>query len=138
MMFLHRLPQRFARDLARIVEQRALNAGDVVMRWNAAAAPADKNVESSYPTPVPMTETVGALIHWVSQRAVERGFTEFKAGDAIVSFEQEVDLDRRDLVFELPDGQTYVQSTVGKAVAQFWDVVIGGEPLTRTLLLRLK
>lgn len=138
-MILHRLPQLVRRHMGLLIQQGLLNTGPIILRWNSAAAPADRNLEATYVVPVPQQETVTAFIHWVSQRAVERGFTDFKAGDAIVTFESTAELDgRRDLVFEFPDGGIYVQQATGKSVVQFWDVFIGGETLTRTLLLRLK
>lgn len=138
-MLLHRLPQIIRRHLGALVQEGLLNTGDIVLRWNASAAPADRNLEATYAPPTPAELTVKAFIHWVSVRAVERGFTDFKAGDAIVTFESDVELDnKRDLRFEMPGGEIYVQASAGKSVAQFWDVYIGGEMLTRTLLLRLK
>jgi hypothetical protein len=138
MMSLHTLPSTFARHLGAITEGRLLNAGDVILRWNTAELPSDPNLEATYAAPVAATATIPALIHYVSARAIERNFTEFRAGDAIISFEPSVNLELPGLVFELPDGQIYVQASSGKQVVEFWDVVLGGVPMTRTLLLRLK
>lgn len=138
MMSLHRLPETFGRRLSGIIDGGLLNAGDVILRWDTSVAPADQNVEEQYLPPVPATETLGALIHWVSTRTIERGFTDFKAGDAIITFDPVVDLERPGLTFELPDGNVYVQAAAGKQIMEFWDVVIGGVPSTKTLLLRLK
>lgn len=138
MMSLHRLPERFQRQLSRIVDNKLLNAGEIILRWNVADAPTDRNLEATYVAADLMQLTFNALIHWISQRTIERGFTEFKAGDAIITFDPDVDLTKRDLVFVLPDGRTYVQASAGKDLIEFWDVVLGGQPMTRTLLLRLK
>lgn len=139
MMSLHRFPRRFQRDLGGLVQNKQLNVSDLILRWNSGTPAGDRNLEASYAAAVPAELTVSAFIHWVSMRAIERGFTDFKAGDVIVTFEADVSLDdKRDLVFVFPDEQVYVQQSTGKTIVQFWDVFIGGEPLTRTLLLRLK
>lgn len=139
MISLHTLPDRFARHLSAIIDNKLLNAGQVILRWNTQAGPTDRNLEQTYPEPVETSLPVNALIHFISERTIDRGFTSFKAGDAIITFDADVDLTQRDLVFLLPpDGAVYVQASAGKDVMQFWDVVIGGNPLTRTLLLRLK
>lgn len=137
-MLLHNLPDLYTRHLGGLVEGKLLNAGDVILRWNSAPAPTDRNLEATYVAPIAATSTISALIHWVQMRTVQRGFTEFEAGDAIITFEAAVDLTPQDLVFELPDGKIYVQASVGKKLTEFWDVCIGGLPLSRTLLLRLK
>ncbi len=140
MMFLHTLGQRISRDLGAMIAGRNLNTGDVVFHWDAAPGPTDRNVEASYSAASPQAETKQGLIHWVSVRSVAQGaFSEFQAGDAIVTFTADVVIaGKRGLYFTLPDGNDYVQANVGKKVIEFWDVYVGGEALSITLLLRRK
>jgi len=141
MMSLHTLSQRFSRHRDSLLERGRMNVGDIVLHWDAAPAPTDPNVEASYADPQPQSETLRAFIYFVSARSTERQFAEIRAGDAIVSFHPSAELAdtaRPGLYFVLPDGLTYVQASAGKEVVQFWDVFVGGETLTRTLLLRLK
>jgi len=142
MMSMHTLLPRYSRDLASIIGGRQLNTGDVVFHWDAAAGPVDRNVEASYAAAQPQSATVAGLIHWVSVRSSDRGaFQEIQTGDAIVTFQTEVRSQiegRRELYFSLPDGNDYVQAVVGKKVMEFWDAIIGGQPLGITLLLKKK
>lgn len=136
---LHTLPTVMARHLGGILEAKAMNTGDIELRWNSAALPADPNLEAQAVAPVRQTATVRALIHYVSVRTAMRGLTEFKAGDAIVTFDGDLNLaGRQGLTFGMPDGAEYVQAATGKDVAEFWDVIVGGTRLSVTLLLRAK
>lgn len=138
-MSLHNLPNRFKRDLSNILGNELLNSGEVTVHWDESAAPADRNIESTYPTPVPQQQVLTALIHYVSVRTVVREFGEFQAGDAIVTFDPGFDFaGKKAMWFELPDGKQYVQQMEGKRVMEFWDVVLGGVPATKTLLLRIR
>ena len=137
MMSLHRLPQRLGRDLAGVFAGGKLNSGTVLMHWNSAAEPEDPNVEGDYPALAVTSRRLTALIHYVSVRSGERGFGEFQAGDAIITFAVPMGLEgKRGVSFTLPDGRDYVQQAVGKKVVEFWDTFVGGVPLTTTLLLR--
>lgn len=136
---MHKFPDRFRRDFRETLERGQAETGDVILRWNVADAPEDRNVEADRPEADYTTETVSALVHWVSMRAVQAGLTIFKAGDAIVTFDGEVELENKtELSFTLPDGKIYVQAAAGREVAEWWDVFVGGAPLTKTLLLRVK
>ena len=141
--------KRLGRFLGKLIEQRLLNACDIILHYVDAYAPDpnfDPNVESSYPSPAPVekTKTIGGLVHIVSARTVQRQFTEIQAGDAIVTFEgtiydtdgNPVDLTTmQKLRFEF-GGDIYVQATVGKDLAGYWSLVIGGSLLSQTFLLR--
>src|SRR4051812_45445151 len=112
MLSLHTFGPNFQRRLGQLTQGNLLNAGPGVLRWNAAAAPTDRNVEADYAEPDEVETTVQALIHYVSMRTVERGFAEMQAGDAIVTFDSTQDLTQAGLAFVLPDGKTYVQAAV--------------------------
>ena len=137
MISLHTLPARLARDLAGVLSRQQLNAGTVLMHWESALLPADANIEGDYAASAVVSRRLSALIHWVSVRTGERGFGEFQAGDAIITFAVPMGLEgKRGVSFTLPDGKDYVQQAVGKKVVEFWDTYVGGAPLTTTLLLR--
>lgn len=139
MMSLHKLPLVFGRHRDRLLEKGQTNVGDIVLHWNAASAPLDPNLESDLPAAVPLDETVRGFIHYVSVRTTERVYAEIRSGDVIVTFNPTVTIEGREgLYFVLPDGLTYVQAAEGKEVMEYWDVFVGGAPLTKTLLLRLK
>jgi hypothetical protein len=136
---LHNLANRFKRDLGNILGNELLNSGTVKVHWDSSDGPTDRNVESTYPDPVAEEQDLPALIHYVSVRTVVREFGEFQAGDAIVTFDPGFDFaGKKALWFELPDGKQYVQQMEGKRVMEFWDVVLGGVPATKTLLLRVR
>ena len=137
MISLHTLQQRMARDLAGVLSRQDLNAGTVLLHWESTALPADGNIEGDYAASAVVSRRLSALIHWVSVRTGERGFGEFQAGDAIITFAVPMGLEgKRGVSFTLPDGKDYVQQAVGKKVVEFWDTYVGGAPLTTTLLLR--
>lgn len=136
-MSMHTLPLVMARHLGGILEKGHLNTADVVLRWNAAAPPSDPNLEAQAIAPVPLELTVKALVHYISVRTALRGLMEYQVGDAIVTFDGDIDLvGKEGLTFGMPDGRQYVQAGVGKDVAEFWDVIVGGTRLSVTVLLR--
>lgn len=145
MLALHTLETRLKRTVGDLIERRLLNACTIVMRYVDAVATAggfDRNDESTYPAREEKTSNLGGFVHFVSARTTARQFTEIQTGDAIVTFEASVDFTGKDKIrFELtgPTGgaaETYVQAAVGKELAQYWDVVLGGYPITQTVLLR--
>jgi hypothetical protein len=153
-MIQHLASKRIGRLLGKVVEKGWLNAAPVVIHYVDKVAPApdfDANVESTYPATVEKTVRVSGLVHIVSARTVQRQFAEVQAGDAMVTFEKDlrdldnpnndtniVDLDAMDKVrFELPGGGIYVQAVVGKDLAKLWEIVAGGAPLAKTILLKL-
>lgn len=144
-MLSHKLPQIFSRRLGSILEAGELNSGPVILNWmepsEVPASDYDPNVESSYPSMVSRTATVWGLIHFINQSTVPAQFAEFAAGDAIVTFEGSglAELTQlQGLTFTLPDEQVYVPSKSGENVCKFYDLVLGGQRMSRTVFLTLK
>ena len=138
MMLLHTAENKLTRTLGMLIEQRKLNAGTIVMRYITRTLPGgyDPNDESTYPATTPGSAELGALIHIVSARTTQRQFTEIKTGDAIVTFEATVDFSGKEqITFEFM-GDKWVQQAVGKELAQYWDVLMGGNPVSQTIVLR--
>lgn len=138
MMLAHLAPACFQRELRTHLARGTMNAGDVVMTWNAAPPPADVNVPSDYAPEDLRSVVLRALIHVVSVNAAQSHYTMFEQGDAIVTFDGEhLDLQhRRGVTFLLPDGHLYTQKSSDRDPVEFWSVFVGGRPLSRTLLLR--
>lgn len=138
MMSMHTLEPRLTRFLGELIERKLLNAGPIVMKFVTRVIPDnyDPNDEETYPLETPGSLELGGLIHIVSARTTERQFTEIKTGDAIVTFEATVDFSGKErITFEF-NGDTWVQQAVGKELSQYWDLVLGGNPISQTLLLR--
>jgi hypothetical protein len=145
-MAAFKLEKRMGRFLGKVIERGLLNAGPLIVHYIERTLPPeyDPNDEDTYPAETEKTVTVTALIHEVSARTTLRQFSEIKAGDLIVTFESEPTDEEGNVInfaalekirFEW-QGKIYVQQAVGKEVAQYWDVNIGGNPITQTLLLR--
>lgn len=134
---MHLLGQRIGRDLDDVLERKLLNSGDVVLRWSSAAAPADPNVEGEMDPSQDQQMTVTALIHFVNAKSVPNGFMVFDKLDAIVTFDSSLNLDAMEgLTYALPDGHVYVPADTGGKAVEFWETVICGERLARTVALR--
>lgn len=97
------------------------------------------NVEASISATDEMVETHTGLVHFVQPvKSGVRLFAEIETGDVIVDFPQDVPLsDKRGIYFEI-DGTAYVQKDVGDALAEYWDLVLGGRRMMRTLVLTRK
>lgn len=136
-MFDHMLPTRIGRLIGTVMDRQTVNSAMVRLCWNGAAAPANPNDADTYNPKMPMSEVLPALVHWISARTIARGYTDYQAGDALITFEGAQDLaSRNGLAFLLPDGLTYVQTAAGKGVNEFWDVMLGGERMTTTVAIR--
>lgn len=152
------MEKRLTRFLATLLQRGILNTTSIIIHYVDKPDPVDpdydKNIESSYAAPEQKTVTVKGLMHIVSVRTSQRQFTEIKTGDAIVTFENDIrdanvpddpDDPRANIVdlsameeirFEI-NGDSYVQQATGKELSQYWDAIIGGNPISQTLLLRL-
>lgn len=139
MMLAHLAGPMLQRELRTHLAAGTMNTGDVVIRWNAVAAPADANVEADYGAASYQTATVPALVFFVSAQSALSGWTQYAEGDAIVTFDP-ADLEltgKREVTFTLPDGKRYAQKDTDRDPVEFWSTFVGGERLTTTLLLRL-
>ena len=139
-MILHNLPVTLDRRIRGTIERGELNTGPVVLDWiSYPDTPFDENIEGDRPTGTPATKTVHAFIQFVNQDMVREEFAEFHAGTAICTFEADVAIDAlKSLTFTLPDGNIYVPDKTGTDVTKFWDLVIGGVRMSRTVALKLK
>lgn len=140
MMLAHLAGTCLKRELRTHLDRGTMNAGDVLIAWNAAPPPRDANMESDYVAPDLRTASLRALIHVVSVKAATSSWTMFQEGDAIVTFDAgHLDLStKREVTFTLPDGHLYTQRVTDRDPAEFWSTFVGGNTLTKTLLLRRK
>lgn len=129
------------RHAKRILNAGGMNAMDVTLHYEAAdptATDADRGwMEDEAPaTGVASTRVVKALVHFVTpESVVQRGFTELRAGDAIVDFAHDLDLSAyRNLKFEI-GGRRYNEKDVSHDLRASWDVHAGGLPTFKTLVL---
>ena len=130
------------RDMQTAVKSGGMNSANVQFLWledaGAGSGTFDANVEGSYPETREVSGTARALVHFVQPiKSGIRQFAEIQPGDVI--------LDMQPTAMPAPegadglkcviDGQTYVQKDAGKELAQYWDLVVGGERMMRTLLM---
>ena len=131
----HRAGKRHRRFLGKLIKSRLMEACEITMLWQSAAV--DAADETGAETPKELTDSVGALVHYVSLEAVTRQAAEWEAGDAIVTLSGKVSLeDKFALRFVLPDGGTYVQRRTSGNLEQFWDAIFDSKPVGKTFLLR--
>lgn len=142
-MNLATIGNRIRRDLSRHLLRGELNTVAVIFHYEAGMTDeegeADPWLESEAPEPgEACTATVNAFVHFVSpESVVQRGYTEIAVGDAIVDFAHDVNLEAyRNLRYEI-NGQFWEQKQAGKELTQAWDVIAGGLPTSRTVLLTL-
>lgn len=131
------------RDMAAALAGAGFNSMDVVFVWEVVSgseAGYDANLEGSYPDTVPVSGTARALVHFVQPlKSGVRQFAEVEAGDVILDLAHdgvpapEGAAGLRCII----DGKTYVQKEAGKELAQYWDLVVGGERMMRTMLMTL-
>ncbi len=115
---------------AEAVAGRAL----AVHTGSSTLAEFDPNVEASFPSTTPQSGSWKGLVHYVQPtKSGFRTFAEVQTGDVIVDFLHDVELPLGSRV--LIDGQYYVQKDAGSELAEYWDLIIGGQRMLRTLLL---
>lgn len=83
------------------------------------------------------TETVYALHHQVSATTGVRQHAEIEAGDLILDFAHDVELDGKEGLLFNVNGKVYRQKAVNSKLTQLWDVTVRGERITRTVVLEL-
>lgn len=140
-MLMHKAAPIFQRRLGQVVAGLGMESAAITVQWDSSAAPSDPGLESSYAAKTTGSDTVNALVHYVSATTAQRTMLGFAAGDAIVTFHptDAALLDGKSGVsFVLPDGKTYVQAQAGGDIQQFWDVLLAGRKMTVTLLLRIR
>ena len=97
--------------------------------------------------------TIRAFWHQTGASIRLRQFTEIQVGDVIMDLDPDAmvsvydgqplasgvvsldDIANQGVRFEL-NGQAYTQAEIGEELAQAWNVVVGGQPILRTMLLR--
>src|SRR5262245_13818937 len=99
----------------------------ITLRWNELSpVQTDPTTGDQLGTAVAKTKEVKALVHFVAPTTSGvRMFAEIQAGDAIIDFDPDVDLENKPgLVFSFA-GQDWVQQKVGKDVEASWDAYYG-------------
>lgn len=127
------------RALQRTLTGNLRNTADITLRYVTGLVRPDLNDQSSWSgTATAQSKVIRGLVHFVSPATIlNRGFIELRAGDAIVDLDPAETFDgMANLVFEI-DGRRYVQKGVGKEVEVYYDLVMGGERMMRTLVLSI-
>jgi hypothetical protein len=143
-MLMHNLPQIAARRFGGVLERGELNSGPVLLRWTEfpEGVVFDPNQEGEYPEGISREATVTGLVYFVNQNVTSKEYAQIAENDAIVTFDafNEPPFENMAaLTLALPDGQEYVVSKTGTdAATRFYDLVLGGQRLSRTLAVRLK
>ena len=97
---------------------------DVVLAWQAPAAnvPLTVDLVDGAPTVpmVPLTETVQALLYFVSATTQLRQFAEIQAGDCIATFNPDTVLKGRDSLRFIIDGEEWSSKPVSEQLSSYW------------------
>lgn len=127
------------RALQRTLNGNLRNTAKVTLHYVTGLNRADPNDQTSWSgTAVPHTKEIKALVHFVSpDLIVNRGFIELRVGDVILDLDPaESFAGMQNLTLEI-DGRKYVQKGVGKELEVYFDLVMGGERMMRTIVLSL-
>jgi len=114
-------------------------ATDVLLKWEefATGATVDPLYGGKTGTVVPKTLKAKALIHFPNIASSQvRIFAEIEQGDCIADFAGDVELDGKENLRFVINGEEWVQKKVGAALAKSWDLVIGNARMARTVLLK--
>ena len=134
------LRNRILRNFRRMLATGGRNVVQVTLSWVTGMEYDDPNLETSLSgVPEQNQVVLPAMAHFISpSEVVSRGYTELRAGDAILDF----DPDDENVKFsEKPNlqftflGQTYVQRNAGKDIQRGMTTVVEGEPLLATVYL---
>lgn len=128
------------RDLNRLLTSGDANTANVTVVWNAADfSGSDKNLEGTYPAEVLQSGTWPALVHYVQPITTGiRQFAEMQVGDVILDFASmaAIPATAKGATFRIEgDPQVYVQKSIGKDLADAWDMVVGGQRVIKTYLV---
>lgn len=138
-VFMNRLASNLRLQFQRVLASMQMNAGNVVMHYDAAVNPPDfdRNDSATYPTPVPATREFKSLIHFISDSSRGYGPQEFEVGDVLLFFLPEEDVTGNAPWFEI-QGRSYVQKDCGNFLAVDWSLQVGNRLIHRAMLLTLK
>lgn len=136
------IPPLIAAQIKRAFDQTAvggrMNALDVVLEWDAAGAAGDTTFLSEAGAADPQTESVKALVHWVTaEQVVRRGYTALQAGDAILDFPAAVTLTGRPGIAFVIAGRRYIQKTYGDDLLDWPDTYADGVRIFHTIVVGL-
>lgn len=83
------------------------------------------------------TATVKGFLHYVqiAKQGVMQ-FNEFEQGDCIVDLAPDADIDGKTNLRFTIDGERWVAKDLGEKLAKTWDVVVQGQRLYRSVLLK--
>jgi hypothetical protein len=127
------------RAMTRTLRGNLRNTAAVTLHYTTGRVIGDIDDETTWTgTPVAHADPVKGLVHFISpETVVNRGFIELRAGDAIVDFDPKVSFaGMQELTFEI-DGRRYGQKAVGKEVTAYYDTIVSGQRMFRTVVLTL-
>lgn len=128
---------RMAWIAQRAARARTVIGSTVTLRWTvfSGTPTTDPVTGSTLGTATESTETIKALVHYVTATMVERQNVEIEVGDVIIDLDPALVLDtRKNLRFEI-DGMLYRQKTVGDRLAHYQDVLVSDIKTHRTIVL---
>lgn len=111
---------------------------DVVLKWKewTGTPTVDPTTESEIGESTDQTETVQGFVHYIQATTSLRQFGEVEVGDCIVDLHQDVDIDGKQSLVFIIDGEEWKQKQIGDKLAKYWAVMAQGQKLFRTVLLR--
>ena len=129
------LARMMRRDLRGIVRRKELNTQTISGAWRADPEGFDPNLESTWSEGDPQSGQWEALVHYVDPtKSTVRNFSEIQSGDVIVELIDDTELPAAVVTFDI-GGVKFAQKDVGAELAEYYDLVIGGQRIFRTLVL---
>jgi hypothetical protein len=125
--------------LSRIPANLAESGTDVTLHWTTLAGGTLDPVTGATvgATPTAQTEAAKAFLHFVQiAQSGQRIFNEFEVGDCIADFAPTVTFEGREQLWFEIDGQRWVAKQFSDKLGRTWDVVMQGQRLFRSVLLR--
>lgn len=130
-----------------------MNPGEILLRMKRAVIERGTTVTLNWvertggtPDPVtgatvggtvtPRTADIRALVHSIEAISQLRRFVEIEAGDMIVDFLPDADIDGKENLRFTVNSQGYEQKALGGDLARAWDVMFGEVEGFRTVLLK--
>lgn len=132
------LQRRIQRSLKRTLARNLRNTVVVTLTYSSAAAPSDPNDSDTYVEEVTATAEHKALVHFISAEEVRaKGLVELRVSDAILDFDPSLSFDGMNNLRFVIDGKTYAQKSVAKEAQNYYDLLVGGERMFRTVIVSL-
>jgi len=126
--------------LQRIGENLAESGTDILLTWDEYPpdTPVDEVTQTPQGTPTQNQKCVKGFVHLVqaSTMSTVKQFNEIETGDCIVDLAPDADIDGKLNLRFIIAGETWCPKQISDKLGRAWDVVVQGQRLYRSVLLR--